>query len=218
MMSLLITAKIAHLAHLKQVFIACKQCLPGKPLLVRCLHFNTRWRCCSTAAPPGRKYKDHRLYVNNGTLLEYDSLDSERRKYTLMVEQSKLTNTFRKCETVSQKTWSWIFARVAVLEPVGACRHHSTVSFIGSHDFMVTRTCRSSFCDHQHTSKRQKHDRPDYPPLDESQLEEMYTKGSGPGGQSVNKTSNCIVLKHVPTGIVIKVRERDLPQSSLCKG
>ncbi|KAI0215411.1 hypothetical protein LSAT2_032537 [Lamellibrachia satsuma] len=72
---------------------------------------------------------------------------------------------------------------------------------------MVTRTRRSSFCDHQHTSKRQKHDRPDYPPLDESQLEEMYTKGSGPGGQSVNKTSNCIVLKHVPTGIVIKCHE-----------
>lgn len=33
----------------------------------------------------------------------------------------------------------------------------------------------------------------------------MHVRGHGPGGQSVNKTTNCVVLKHRPTGIVIKV-------------
>ena len=45
-----------------------------------------------------------------------------------------------------------------------------------------------------------------YPDLDEDELEEMFVRGSGPGGQAVNKTSNCVVLKHTPTGIVVKVR------------
>jgi len=45
----------------------------------------------------------------------------------------------------------------------------------------------------------------EYPALDENELEEMYVRGHGPGGQAVNKTMNCVVLKHQPTGIVVKV-------------
>lgn len=41
--------------------------------------------------------------------------------------------------------------------------------------------------------------------LDESDLEEKFIKGFGPGGQSVNKSSNCVQLKHLPTGIIVKV-------------
>lgn len=43
--------------------------------------------------------------------------------------------------------------------------------------------------------------------LDESDLEEQFVKGHGPGGQATNKTSNCVVLKHVPSGLVVKVEE-----------
>ena len=39
-----------------------------------------------------------------------------------------------------------------------------------------------------------------FPQLDEHQLEERFVRGSGPGGQSVNKTANCVSLKHIPTG------------------
>lgn len=42
------------------------------------------------------------------------------------------------------------------------------------------------------------------PKLDESDLIEQHVRGSGPGGQATNKTANCVVLKHVPTGIVVK--------------
>ena len=46
---------------------------------------------------------------------------------------------------------------------------------------------------------------PDEFKLNEDELEENFIKGSGPGGQSVNKTSNCVQLKHLPTGFVVKV-------------
>lgn len=50
-----------------------------------------------------------------------------------------------------------------------------------------------------------KKDLPDLPVLLEEELEEQFVRGSGPGGQATNKTSNCVVLKHIPTGIVVKV-------------
>lgn len=49
---------------------------------------------------------------------------------------------------------------------------------------------------------------PKYPPLIEDELEEKFTRGGGSGGQAVNVTSNCVVLKHKPTGVVIKVTSR----------
>ncbi len=35
-------------------------------------------------------------------------------------------------------------------------------------------------------------------------LLEKFVRGSGAGGQKVNKTSNCVFLKHLPTGVCIK--------------
>lgn len=43
-----------------------------------------------------------------------------------------------------------------------------------------------------------------FPKLNELDIEETFVRGSGPGGQAVNKTSNCVVLRHLPTNIVIK--------------
>ncbi|XP_067631432.1 mitochondrial translation release factor in rescue [Eurosta solidaginis] len=43
-----------------------------------------------------------------------------------------------------------------------------------------------------------------YPKLDENDLEEDFMRGSGPGGQSVNKTSNCVFLRHIPTNLIVK--------------
>ncbi|PSN48735.1 hypothetical protein C0J52_08800 [Blattella germanica] len=42
------------------------------------------------------------------------------------------------------------------------------------------------------------------PILNEDDLEEKFVRGSGPGGQAVNKTNNCVVLLHKPSGIVVK--------------
>jgi len=47
----------------------------------------------------------------------------------------------------------------------------------------------------------------------ESDLIEKFIRSSGPGGQRVNKVATCVYLKHLPTGIKVKVqkeRSRDL--------
>lgn len=45
--------------------------------------------------------------------------------------------------------------------------------------------------------------------LSENDLVEKFILGSGSGGQKINKTSSCVYLKHLPTGIEIKCqRER----------
>lgn len=40
--------------------------------------------------------------------------------------------------------------------------------------------------------------------IDPGDLLEKFVRGSGAGGQKINKTSNCVFLKHLPTGIAIK--------------
>lgn len=47
--------------------------------------------------------------------------------------------------------------------------------------------------------------------LNPSDLIEKFTSGSGPGGQKVNKSTNCVFLKHELTGHSVKVHDsRDL--------
>ncbi|MDD5653153.1 MAG: peptide chain release factor-like protein [Candidatus Omnitrophica bacterium] len=36
---------------------------------------------------------------------------------------------------------------------------------------------------------------------------EKFIRSQGPGGQKVNKTSTCVYLKHVPTGIEVKCQQ-----------
>ena len=46
--------------------------------------------------------------------------------------------------------------------------------------------------------------------LHEKDIEEKFIRSSGRGGQKVNKTSTCVYLRHVPTGIEIKcMKERN---------
>ncbi len=40
-----------------------------------------------------------------------------------------------------------------------------------------------------------------------SDLEESFVRSGGPGGQNVNKVSTCVVLKHVPSGLMVKCQQ-----------
>jgi protein subunit release factor B len=45
--------------------------------------------------------------------------------------------------------------------------------------------------------------------VEESDFEESFIRSSGPGGQKVNKSSSCVYLIHIPTGLSVKCqRER----------
>lgn len=43
--------------------------------------------------------------------------------------------------------------------------------------------------------------------IPDEEIEENFLKGSGPGGQKINKTSSAVQLKHLPTGIVVKCQD-----------
>ncbi|TKA56287.1 hypothetical protein B0A53_01579 [Rhodotorula sp. CCFEE 5036] len=45
------------------------------------------------------------------------------------------------------------------------------------------------------------------PELNEEELEEQFVRGSGPGGQATNKTSNACRLLHKPTGLQVFCHE-----------
>jgi protein subunit release factor B len=42
-------------------------------------------------------------------------------------------------------------------------------------------------------------------PIPASDLVETFCRSSGPGGQNVNKVSTAVVLRHVPTGVTVRV-------------
>lgn len=41
----------------------------------------------------------------------------------------------------------------------------------------------------------------------EGDLRERFVRSSGPGGQNVNKVATCVHLRHLPTGIEVKVSQ-----------
>lgn len=41
----------------------------------------------------------------------------------------------------------------------------------------------------------------------EEDLEELFTRSSGPGGQNVNKTSSAVVVVHRPTGLQVRCEQ-----------
>jgi protein subunit release factor B len=43
--------------------------------------------------------------------------------------------------------------------------------------------------------------------LNPSLIEEQFVRGGGPGGQKINKTSNCVLLRYEPLGIVVRCQE-----------
>ncbi|KAE9417076.1 hypothetical protein Angca_006459, partial [Angiostrongylus cantonensis] len=50
----------------------------------------------------------------------------------------------------------------------------------------------------------------EFPELKKEDCEQKYISGWGPGGQKVNTAQNAVQLRHLPTGLVVKVHESRL--------
>src|SRR5512145_3376013 len=44
-------------------------------------------------------------------------------------------------------------------------------------------------------------------PIRDEDVVEKFVRSGGKGGQNVNKTSTCVYLKHLPTGIEVKCQQ-----------
>lgn len=60
--------------------------------------------------------------------------------------------------------------------------------------------------------------------IKETDIIERFIRGTGSGGQKINKTSSCVYLKHIPTGIEVKCQRgrsqylnRFLARRELCE-
>lgn len=56
--------------------------------------------------------------------------------------------------------------------------------------------------------------------IEAEDIEEKFVRGSGAGGQKINKTNNCVQLRHLPTGVEVKCqrhRERERNRASAYK-
>ncbi|ATZ48563.1 hypothetical protein BCIN_03g07580 [Botrytis cinerea B05.10] len=83
-----------------------------------------------------------------------------------------------------------VVSRGTVLENVTAVNSNSII--------------KRSICNTTPLWKKKMPDRP--APIDEADFTEVFLHGSGPGGQKINKTSSAVQLKHIPTGMVLKVQ------------
>ncbi|MFH1771702.1 MAG: peptide chain release factor-like protein [Candidatus Omnitrophota bacterium] len=46
--------------------------------------------------------------------------------------------------------------------------------------------------------------------VSEDDFQEKFIRSKGPGGQKVNKTSSCVFLRHISTGITVKCQKERL--------
>lgn len=43
--------------------------------------------------------------------------------------------------------------------------------------------------------------------VNQADIVEKFVTGSGAGGQKINKTASCVMLKHLPTGIIVRCQK-----------
>ncbi|HVR86722.1 MAG TPA: peptide chain release factor-like protein [Planctomycetota bacterium] len=43
--------------------------------------------------------------------------------------------------------------------------------------------------------------------IDPAAIDEQFVRGGGPGGQKINKTSNCVVLRYPPLALIVRCQQ-----------
>ncbi|KAG6919958.1 hypothetical protein DXG01_013307 [Tephrocybe rancida] len=84
--------------------------------------------------------------------------------------------------------------------------HHTSVADVAPHNDTFSSFSQSHLSLNFSKLKKAHRERV-LPELKEEDLEESFVRGSGPGGQSINKTENNVQLLHKPTGIRVSCQE-----------
>ncbi|CAI5731368.1 unnamed protein product [Hyaloperonospora brassicae] len=74
---------------------------------------------------------------------------------------------------------------------------------LSSLNVLSARCCRSSSAVKGPLTSNQRVD----VELKASDLDESFVKGSGKGGQKINKVRNCVLLTHLPTGLQVRTQK-----------
>lgn len=97
---------------------------------------------------------------------------------------------------------------MSVLTRIYFWQRPSFLLHLSSVKINVSECINISVC-HKHTLDYSR-----VPKLKEEDLDEAFIRGTGPGGQAVNKTNNCVLLVHKPTGLVVKCHESRLQEEN----
>lgn len=71
------------------------------------------------------------------------------------------------------------------------------------HQYLVPRITQTQFFSTTFLKHIKANELPPRPKIDEDEIEEVFLKGGGKGGQKINKTNSKVQLKHISTGIVV---------------
>jgi len=94
---------------------------------------------------------------------------------------------------------------------------HHQWSLVGAPErgpHVVKGSSHSSQVPRYYSQLKKAHKQRVVPELKDEDIEEAFVRGSGPGGQSINKTENNVQLLHKPSGIRVSCQEtRSLSQN-----
>ncbi|CAE6515537.1 unnamed protein product [Rhizoctonia solani] len=134
-----------------------------------------------------------RAYANTPTPVQ-EQIEPDKTDKSLDLFSENSTNDITETHT-DKNSPSELEDQSVLLEEIGETRE------LGEHE-APDRLDRSKYISRGKLMAA--HRAREVPELKEEDLEETFVRGSGPGGQAINKTSSSVSLIHLPTGIRVQ--------------
>jgi uncharacterized protein (UPF0248 family) len=153
--------------------------------------------------------EDVRGYVKRVVGLYHDAKNEKLAELTSIEEDDEVTDDDESDEFIEIVQFLYLFSDLVALLPEQRLRE----DILNEVESVITRSLRDGDASSSSgvATSNQPHALPE---LNDEDLEEKFVKGSGNGGQKVNKTSNRVVLTHLPTQIRVECQDtRSLQQN-----
>lgn len=153
--------------------------------------------------------EDVRGYVKRVVGLYHDAKNEKMADLTSIEEDEEVTDDDESDEFIEIVQFLYLFSDLVALLPEQRLRE----DILNEVESAISRSIRDGDASSSSgvVTSNQPHALPE---LNDEDLEEKFVKGSGNGGQKVNKTSNRVVLTHLPTQIRVECQDtRSLQQN-----